>query len=220
LAGLVILLLVLGAACTPATLPVGARRTVDGQVEAHVRSCSDAALLVTLQATDQPKPPPSAPRSTGTIPSLSWSTEDTAWQGTVDGGETSVLIPVELRPDRTYKITVAPATGQSAGLSSDPYVFVAGDLVTDGVTSSDHRGEVPRTPEEFAEATETTCWDNGLGPYLWLFVFVGVIGCLFLGLLTYVCFQIGRSIGRKPPLPPPPPPPPGAVPDPIAPPLG
>jgi hypothetical protein len=203
---LAVVLVVLATGCTPATLPIGARLTADGQVEAHVRSCPETTMRVTLRETDQPEPPPSVPFSTGTTTAIRWEPDDVVWQGTVAGDRTSVLIPVVLRSDRTYEISVHSASAsESIGISSDPYLFSLDDLTTDGVTSSAYRGDVPVSPEQFAESTETTCSNNGLGPYRWLLLALGAVCCTILGGLTFAMYQVGRAIGPKKPKPMPPP---------------
>jgi hypothetical protein len=213
LAALLVVLVAAGTGCTPSTLPMGARLTADGQVEAFFRSCNETTLAVTLRATDQPMPPPSMPFSTGTTVAIDWGAADTAWEGTVPGDQTSILIPVVLRPDRTYQLSLrAAAAGDRNTLSSGPYLFVAADLTTEGVTSSGYRGEVPVSPEQFDERTESTCYNNGLGPYRWLLLAIGGVACTILGGLAFAAYQVGRAIGR----PKPPPPPPWATPEPVA----
>jgi hypothetical protein len=213
-AALLVLLVVAGTGCTPSTLPIGARLAADGQLEAFFRSCNETRLRIVLRETDQPISPPTSVRSTGSVPTIRWSGDDEVWEGTVEGDQTSVLIPYVLRPDRTYQLSlVAAATSDSNQLDSEPYVFVASDLDTDGVTTTSYRGPpVPVTPEQFDEATETTCYENGLGPFRWLLLAVGGVCCAILGGLAYSAYQVGRAIGaRKPP------PPPWTTPDPAVP---
>jgi hypothetical protein len=193
----VALLVLVAAGCQPDALPIGARLAPGGEVEAFFRSCDEAPLRVTLSETDELDPIDGL--GVGTTPTPPWAT---AWEGTVDGEATSTIVPVVLRSDRAYRISVDAANPlDRVTVDSEPLVFVAADLDAAGVTSSRPRGGQPIPPDVFADGTATTC----AGPNVLIrpvAVVGGALACVFLVPVVGIIVLAARASGRRRPRPP------------------